>query len=228
MSVKLFHLHHDSSVCDWARQMITSRHYLRKMPDPRTSVEILYLEVNGVEGGALVFGRPEATRCADWYGSVDDAAAGRCEVTRWQVLNLARVWLCPHYQAGGASCRPGDVPGFTDRRGVFRSTLATTVLHMAQQMISHAYLTQRPPCFLDEPYRIEWLTSYCDARQHRGTIYREAGWELYRTNAAGIQTWRVRLPALTAAQDREIRRIAERHPRSIAYRAKREQLEMAL
>lgn len=229
MTIQLFHAPAGGALRQWTDLMIRREHYLHKMPDPRTSVEVLYVQSNaGTDMGALVFGRPEATRCADWYGGVDDVAAGRCEVTRWQVLCLSRVWLMPCYQVGGASCVPGKVPGFVDRKGHFRSTLATTVMHMAADMVRFEYLTHRPPCFLDEPYELRWLLSYCDTSKHKGTIYKAAGWELYRTNDRGIQTWRTRLPALTAKQDAEVRRLAESNPRSIGYRAKRAQLEMEL
>lgn len=197
MTVQLFHAWPHGELWKWATRQVAECHYLHKMPDPRTSLEVFYVQVNGGDGGALVCGRPEATRCGNWYGGVEDVAAGRCEVTRWQVLNLSRVWLVPHYQAGGVSCKLGTVPGYVDRRGVFRSTLASSVLHLAAELLGYEYLTHRPPCFLEEPYAIRWLLSYCDTSKHRGTIYQAAGWELYRTNDRGIQTWRTRLPALT-------------------------------
>lgn len=82
--------------------------------------------------------------------------------------------------------------------------------------------------FLDEPYEIRWLLSYCDTSLHKGTIYRSAGFELYRTNERGIQTWRIRLPRLTTVQDRAIRRASETNPRAQRYRAARAQLELGL
>jgi hypothetical protein len=210
------------------QQQIEQGHYLRCMPDSRTSYEIYQVRTNGLECGALVFGRPEATRCQDWYGAVADVKAGRCAVTRWQVLCLSRVWLHSDFNRRGRLAHPGNVPGYWDRHDLWRSTLASSVLKVAAQTIGYLYLLQRPPCFPDEPYEIRWLLSYCDTAKHRGTIYRAAGWELYRTNERGIQTWRTRLPALTADQDAVVRAAAEVHPRSIAYRAQRAQLELAL
>lgn len=103
----------------WAQDTVTAQHYLRAPVDPRCSVEGYAVEVAALgRVGALLFGRPEATRCADWYGGVDDVAAGRCEVTRWQTLNLARVWLDPRVQAAGEWHHTDHLPGFTDRRGV--------------------------------------------------------------------------------------------------------------
>lgn len=209
-----------------AKRLIEQNHYLHRFPDPRTSCELYTIGIGTVNVGYLVFGRPEATRCADWYGGVDDVRAGRCEVTRWQVLNLARVWIHPDFQRGGAVCFDGAVPGYTDRHGVWRSTLASEALRAACAKVGTDYLIRRPPCFLEEPYQIRWLLSYCDTRLHRGTIYAAAGFERYRINDAGIETWRIRLPALTHAQDAQVREAANTSRRSIRYRAQRMQLAM--
>jgi len=210
----------------WAQDVVTERHYLRKPIDPRCSVEGYEVRLPGAGKpvGLLLFGRPEATRCANWYGSVEDVQAGRCEVTRWQILNLARVWIDPEYQPGGAYCDPMHVPGFFDRRGAFRSTLASEVLKEAVRRIGLDYLVRRPPCFLDEPYELRSLLSYCDLSRHKGTIYAAAGFELYRTNDRGIQTWRIRLPELSTEEDREAREASRVNARSIKYRAQRAQL----
>lgn len=226
--ISLSHVPKHSPLWQTAKAVIQNCHYLRKFPDPRTSHETYTIMVNATlgEAGFLVFGRPEATRCGDWYGSVRDVRTGRCEVTRWQVLNLARVWLFLSYQGGGTFCKPGVVPGYTDRRGVFRSTLASTALRYAIESIGFEYILRRPPCFLDEPYEIKWLLSYCDTRLHRGTIYAAAGFERYRINDNGIETWRIRLPPLSADQDAIIRAVSNTNPRSIHYRGLRAQLAL--
>jgi hypothetical protein len=187
-------------------------------------VEAYAVHLDGIAVGLLMFGRPEATRCADWYGGVDDVQAGRCEVTRWQVLNLARVWFDPWVQPCGPA--HGATPGFRDRRGVWRSTLASDAIRLAAQRIGTDYLLRHPPCFLDEPYQIEYLMSYCDRRLHRGVIYRAAGFECYRTNANQIETWRLRLPALTPEQDAAVRQASEQSERSRRYRSEREHQRM--
>ncbi len=226
--ITLDHVPRRTSLWRWAAEKITAHHYLHTMPDPRSTPETFVVSLSEIPVGVLVFSRPEATRCADWYGSVSDAAAGGCDSTRWQVLNLARVWITPRYQVGGALCAPPYVPGYTDRRGRFRSTLASTILRTAIGQIGYEYLRLRPPCFLEEPYRIRWLLSYCDTRLHRGVIYAASGFELYKTNPKGIQTWRIRLPDLTAQQDASIRSIAATHPRSVAYRGKRAQMALGI
>lgn len=86
-----------------AQATVKKCHYLHRPVDSRCSVEGYSVHLDMIAGiaGYLIFGRPEATRCCDWYGGVDDAQAGRVEVTRWQVLNLARVWISPALQPGG-------------------------------------------------------------------------------------------------------------------------------
>jgi hypothetical protein len=90
---------HGSDNWEWAQAMVTQYHYLRRPVDPRTMTEgyqVRLPEIGPV--GVLLFGRPEATRCYPWYGGLDDVRTGRAEVTRWQVLNLSRVWLDPLVQ----------------------------------------------------------------------------------------------------------------------------------
>lgn len=218
----------------WAERMLLTNHYLHTVPDPRTSYEVYTIGLRMDVGtgpyyataGVMVFGRPEATRCQDWYGGVDDVRDGRCEVTRWQVLNLARVWIDPVFQAGGEGCKPGYLPGFVDRKGIFHSTLASEAIAAAVRVIGKDYLLRRPPVFLDEPFELRWLLSYCDPRYHKGTIYQASGFELYRVNAMGMQTWRKRLPGLNEAERREVVAASRVDRRAQQYRAKRNQLAL--
>lgn len=214
------HLADRNQIAAMQRTVIES-HYLHRPVDSRCSVEAYSVILHDIAVGLLMFGRPEATRVNGWYGGVDDVHAGRCEVTRWQVLNLARVWFDPVVQPGGSLHHA--TPGYRDRRGVWRSTLASDAIRLASQRIGVDYLVRRPPCFLDEPYQIEYLMSYCDRKLHRGTIYRAAGFELVRTNANQIETWRLRLPPLTPEQDAAVRLAAAISPRSQRYRAQRAQ-----
>jgi len=59
-------------------------------------------------------------------------------------------------------------------------------------------------------------------------IYQAAGFELYRTNEAGIQTWRIPLPGLTLEQDAAVREASRIDPRAQGYRAKRAQLGLPI
>jgi hypothetical protein len=93
--------------------------------------------------GILFFGRPEATRCYDGgltYGSLGDVQTGRAQYDRWEVLNLARVWFSPLVQPGGLIHRLGPdsgLPGYADRRGVWRSTLASSTIRQALDRIGY-------------------------------------------------------------------------------------------
>lgn len=205
---------------------VIESHYLHRPVDSRCSVEAYRVMLDGIPVGLLMLGRPEATRCGNWYGGVDDVIAGRCEVTRWQVLNLARVWFDPIVQPGGSL--HAFTPGYRDRRGVWRSTLASDAIRLAAQRIGRDYLLRRPPCFLDEPYQIEYLMSYCDRRIHRGTIYRSAGFECYRTNASRIETWRLRLSPLTPEGDDAVRQASALDSRAQRYRMERERSRLQL
>ena len=216
----------DRDGLDWAQEKVTKYHYRHTPVDARCSVEGYAVTIYGIRVGCLLFGRPEATRCYPWYGSVEDVQIGRAEVTRWQVLNLARVWLDPVVQTGGKLCIPNFTPGYFDRQGAWRSTLASTVIRQAVERIGYEYLVRRPPCFLDEPYQIRWLLSYCDPAYHRGVIYKASGFELYRTNHRGLMTWRILLPGLTSDQDATVREIARCNALSQEYRARRAQLPL--
>jgi len=219
----------DPATLGWASDAVSEHHYLHKPPD-RRSRPLCYVVRLATHGyiGCLWFGRPESTRCFHGtltYGSRQDAAAGRAAYDRWEVLNLSRVWLCSSVQPGGDLYRPDFLPGFVDRQGHFRSTLASTVIRLALARVGFDYLRLHPPVFVDEPYAIRAVLSYCDTRLHRGTIYRAAGWLLGRRNAAGLETWWTGATApLLKCQDREIRRLAAVCPRSVRIRDAQRQL----
>lgn len=206
-----------------AQALVTARHYLRKPIDARCSIEGYAVTFLGQRVGVLLLGRPQATKCYPWYGSVRDAETGRASCTRWQVLNLARVYFDPSVQSGGLLHREGLLPGFTDRKGVFRSTLGSTTIRTLADRVVLDYLVARPPCFLEEPYELRWLLSYCDSNLHRGTLYRAAGFELWRLNAEGIETWRLPLRSLEASERHVVADASRRSERSNAYRARRAQ-----
>jgi hypothetical protein len=213
----------DQRGLEWAQRTVALRHYRHSPVLARACPEGWGVTVGELgRVGCLIVGRPQATLCRPWYGSVDDVAAERCDVTRWQVLNLARVWLDPSVQAGGQFCGPEWLPGFIDRRGVWHSTLASNALARLAAQVGGEYLLARPPVFVDEPYELRWLLSYCDTRTHRGVIYRDAGWELYRTNQDGMQTWRLPLRPLSAAQHVAIAEASRVCPRARRFRAERD------
>lgn len=218
----------DAAGLKLAQAAVTAHHYLGKPVDPRSMPEAYTVRLAALplaNAGYLIVGRPEATRCYPWYGSVEDVEGGRAEVTRWQVLNLSRVWLHPAVQPGGVLYGAENLPGFLDRSGVWRSTLASTVVRALAHAVVRDYLVRRPPCFLEQPYELKWLLSYCQTPRHRGVLYQAAGFELYRTNGDGLQTWRLPLRPLTAAEDSEVQIASALHPRSRAFRARRQRGE---
>lgn len=193
----------------WASSAVAEHHYLHKPPDPRSRPLCYLLHFAARPVGCLFFCRPESTRCYRGgltYGSQDDVRDGRATYDRWEVLNLSRLWLSPAVQPYGELWRPNRFPGFTDRKGVWRSSLASWLIGQAMMRVGADYLAAHPPCFVDEPYIIRAVLSYCDTRLHRGIVYRAAGFRLARTNEAGIQTWWTpEVKELTAAQNLAIR-----------------------
>ena len=212
-----------------AQATVTQQHYLHAPIDSRCSPLAYEIVLETVQrdyrAGVLMFGRPEATMCYDGkltYGSLKDVQTGRAQYDRWTILNLARVWLHPAVQAGGAFYNPELLPGYTDRRGVFRSTLASTVIEQALARINYDYLRTRPPCFPDEPYELAVCLSYCDTTKHKGVIYRAAGFELARTNKRGIETWyTLAIAPLTPYQNDQVLKLAGQSYRSRRHRAQR-------
>lgn len=227
----------DAQGLRWAQDMVARYHYLHTPVDPRCS-PVCYLAhyhyqwgMGAAAGprcvGILIFGRPESTQCFQGgltYGSAADVASGRAEWERWEILNLARVWVAPCAQAGGSLHNPeSGLPGYTDRRGVWRSTLASDLIGQALARVGYDYLMRRPPVDVAEPYELRRLLSYCDTRVHRGTIYRASGWSLARENESGVQTWcSPPLPHLTEEQDAAVRRASQRDRRARGLRQRRE------
>jgi hypothetical protein len=209
-----------------AQALVAARHYLGKPVDARCSVEGYGVFLDREQVGVMLLGRPQATACYPWYGSLEDVAAGRAECSRWSVLNLARVWFSPLAQHGGVLHEASHLPGFVDRGGEFRSTLGSAAIAALADEVVTDYLLRRPPCFLNEPYELRWLLSYCDTRRHTGTLYRAAGFELYRMNEDGVQTWRLPLRPLGRAEHSAIAFASWASPRSNAHRARRAQLSI--
>lgn len=104
--------------------------------------------------------------------------------TKWQVLSLARLWIHPDFQRGGELYNDGIVPGYVDRKGVWRSTLATEIIKDSLGLVQVRWLQVHPPRYIEQPYHIRKIISYADTRYFNGTIYRAAGFrELHRTKS---------------------------------------------
>lgn len=199
----------DDRGLDWAQAQVTAHHYLHAPVDDRSSVLGYIVMHRGERAGCLLFGRPESTRCYQGeltYGSQADVTSGRARFDRWEIVNLARVWLEPRSQGP---------------MGWGKGWLATWAIGQALKRVVVDYLQEYPPCFLDEPWKLRICLSYCDTRLHQGTIYKAAGFRLARTNADGIQTWYRPLRGLQGHERKLIERYAEQSYRSRVYRSQR-------
>lgn len=196
----------DQTGLRWAQQQVTQSHYLHHPVDVRGRPLAYLIRHEGIPMGCLIFARPEATRCNGWYGSVEDVQAGRCPLTRWQVLNLARVWLHPGLQAGGQWYVPNT---------------ASWAIGQALRRVGYDYLIHRPVVWMDEPYEIRECLSYCDTSKHRGTLYRACNFALKRQNARGIETYTRPLRRLTHVEHAEIAQRSREDSRARRLRAAR-------
>lgn len=197
----------------WAQQIVVAHHYLHQRVHDTCSPMAYVVRHAAIEEpvGTLIVSRLESTACYDpmsrlTYGSAADVASGRAQYDRWELLNLARVWLDPRVQRGGAHHVEHG---------------ASTLIRALMQRVHYDWLQHLPPVDVTQPYQLRMLVSYCDTRVHTGFIYRAARFRLMRSNARGIQTFAHRLAPLSAAQDEHIRRLSAIHPRAIRIRATR-------
>lgn len=193
----------------WAQEQVEAGHYLHTPVDRRCCPFAYIVEINDMPMGCLIFGRPEATRCYQGkltYGSFQDVATGRAEYERWEILNLARVWLSPRIQKGGSH---------------YVHHAASKAIKMALETIGYDYLQVHPPVDCNYPYQIRCILSYCDTRKHLGWIYLASRFKLARTNDAGIQTYMKRVHPLDAQQDEQIKKLSLHAERSKRIRMSR-------
>jgi hypothetical protein len=150
---------------DWAQAVALKYHYLHQRVDNRARPMVYLVTIAGVRLGLVMVGIPHATRCRGWWGYPGLP-------TQWQVLDLCRIWLDPAIQAGGEFARPGYVPGFVDRHGQFRPTVASWAIGQVLERLQRDWISLWPPVFPERPYHIRLVISYHDPKHHRGTIYR--------------------------------------------------------
>lgn len=190
------------------QEIAVAYHYLHQRVDNRARPMCYMLRSEQRWIGMVMAGLPHATTCRTWWGK-------RAGLTQWQVVDLCRIYLHPDVQAGGRHCDPGWVPGYYDRHGVWRSTLATWTIHQVLQRIQADRVALWPPVYLEQPYHIRLVISYHDPQYHRGAIYRLAGAAPMYTDAAGQPApgpagkygwcWRLPEPAWTWQDLPEVR-----------------------
>lgn len=194
----------------WAQAIVTNHHYLHSPVDQRCRPLAYLVDLHGERVGCLIFGRPQATRCYVGkltYGSIEDVKSRRAQYDRWEILNLARVWLDPRIQKDG--------PDYVHHA-------ASTVIRRAMNMVGYDYLLAYPPVDCAYPYQIRVIMSYCDTRKHNGWIYLASRFKLAWTNSDGIQTYMKRIRGLNVDQDAKIRARSEHDERSRRIRSERE------
>lgn len=200
----------DAADLAWAQATVTASHYLHAPVDPRARPMCYIIGHEGVPVGLVILGIPHATRCGGWWGYPG-------EPTQWQVVDLSRIYISAYYQRGemGVYAKPGIVPGYTDRRGTFRPTVATWAIGEVLARVQADRVRLWPPVYPSQPYHIRLAISYSDPRFHRGAIYRLAGAApMYVDNSGQPQpgpsgkygwAWRLDEPAWTWDQLDDIR-----------------------
>ena len=204
----------DASDLAWAQTTVTEHHYLHQPVDPRARPMVYVVRHAGQRVGLVMLGIPHATRCGGWWGYEGLP-------TQWQVVDLCRIYLEPEIQQGGALCRPDIAPGYTDRRGQWRPTVATWAIREVLSRVQADRVRLWPPVYPEQPYHILLAISYHDPNFHRGTIYRESKAEpMYfdhrtgqpKPGPSGKYGWCWRLPSpvwawhdLTAIRSRNMR-----------------------
>lgn len=158
----------DAADLAWAQKTVTEFHYLRQPVHPQARPMAYVVEMHDVRLGLCIVGIPHATKNRQWWGYPG-------QPTQWQVADLSRIWLSSEIQQGGALCHPGIVPGFSDRRGIFRPTTATWLIREVLRRVQVDRVAMWPPVYLDSPYHIELVVSYHDPKHHKGTIYQQSG-----------------------------------------------------
>jgi hypothetical protein len=216
----------DKNAGPWAAELIKRLHYLHAMPHhfSRPYGYRVTLAMDDSWAGLLIFNRTQVVYQRGFFGQLSHVAADQAPYTNWQILNLCRVLVNPDCQPGGSLYTATHLPGYYDRKGEFKSTLASEMIRASVSRIGFDYLMAKPPVFLDQPYEITYLVSYCNTSLHRGVIYRAAGFELY-TNAP-IQMYRHPIPALTPSQHTAIMAASMTDGRANRLRERRMQLQL--
>lgn len=154
----------------WALAWVKEHHYLHQPVAYKARPMVYLARIETEIVGLVMVASPHATKNRGWWGYPG-------ELTQWQVVDLARIWASPKVQAGGEWCRPALVPGFMDRKGIFRGTFTTWMVEQVLNRIQKDRVAMYPPVYPEQPYHIRLVISYHDPAYHRGLIYRVMDWE---------------------------------------------------
>jgi hypothetical protein len=187
----------------WVRHICREKQYLRQEVHSRAR-PVSYVVVreagllldNGTfcveqreRVGMLVFARMQSSRCKGWYGTSSDVAQKWAKQTQWEMLALSRCWLDPRIQKKGAWHIP---------------KAASMIMRCSLRTIGYDYLLVRPPAFIDRPFEIKEVISYCQRDRFLCMVYWFARFKLVRENEKGLRTYAHALPPLTETQRRHI------------------------
>lgn len=188
---------------DWVRHICREEHYKRQEVHGRARpVSYLVVREEGwlladetfhVEQrervGILVFARMQSSRCKGWYGNSKDVAHKWAKQTQWEMLVLSRCWLDPRIQ----------------KKGIWHIPKAASLITKCSlRTIGYDYLLLKPPAFIDRPFEIKEVISYCQRDRFDCMLYWFSRFKLVRKNDDGLRTYAHALPPLTDGQRRHI------------------------
>lgn len=152
----------------WAQDIVSAYHYLGQRVHNQARPMVYVIRAEGKRLGVIMAGIPHATKVKGHWGYPGLP-------TQWQVVDLCRILINPRLQRGGDLAQPGRVPGFIDRRGEWRPTVASWAIGEVLGRVQQDRISLWPPVFPDLPYHIRLVVSYHDPAFHKGTIYRVSG-----------------------------------------------------
>lgn len=184
---------------NWLDEMCIQHHYMHRAIHQRSchfgwalAWDGNALRPDGRPNGFIVYASIHFTRLRGEFGYENLP-------TKWQVLSLARLWIHPDLQSGGELFSPDILPGFVDRKGSFRSTLASTMIRSSFQLVQSRWLEVHPPRFLEQPYHILKIISFCDTRYFTGAVYRATGFRYCGTTISQRRHKNTRGPGMDGA-----------------------------
>lgn len=176
--------------CDlnWAQYVAEHLHYLRRQVSP-LAYPFAYAIVHSQSElvlGMLMLASPHFTKCRGMFGYPGLP-------TKWQVLLLSRVWIDPIWQAQVVHYPDGSRelsgPTVVDSKGRVHSLcIASCAIGQLLRQVNQDWLEHHPPRFLDQPYSLERIISYCDPQYgHTGVIYKAANFTEFHRKTHGNQ-----------------------------------------
>jgi hypothetical protein len=141
----------------WSQHLVTTHHYLQRPIHPRANPFAYEINLDGRTIGTIIMATIHFTKQRELFGYPGLP-------TKWQVLQVARLWLRPDVQQP----QPNG----------HASNIASCALAQMLRRVQHDWLEHHPPPFPDQPYHIRLILAYADpSAGHRGTIYSAANFD---------------------------------------------------